>query len=345
MSSIFIFLCFSCSIFSVDKTTAKSASSSSKKNTIPVWPTDNPAFLKNQPLAAYIQPTVSGDVTSGTYGCVRNNGNRFHSGIDIKSIHRNRKQVPQDNVFACLPGTIVYLNTDPVRSNFGRYVVVEHYLENLHFYSSYAHLASIDPTLRQGLNVEAGHRLGTLGTSSNCTRIPNARAHLHFELGLKLGSIETFQAWYNAQKFSTPNWHRDWNGLNLFGIDPLAFFQSHLSFLDFLRTQTIAFTLDIFTCKQPKFIQQNKALLKPSSKTKKVQTGWRIDFNWAGLPLSWEALYQTNPKVIVLHTYDKNELTRHGNRHTLEFKSNGQPFIGKTLRRQLFCLFGENFSL
>lgn len=309
----------------------------------PCWPTDNQALFKNEPLEKYIQPTASGNVISGTYGCVRNNGYRFHEGIDIKSIQRNRHNAPQDKVFAMLSGTIVYINRKPGLSSYGQYIVLEHTDKNLHFYTLYAHLANIEKNLSIKQSIKQHQLLGQMGNTS-CTRIPMCRAHLHFEIGLKLGNEATFSQWYTSQKFTTSNKHGQWNGLNLTGLNPLDFFKANLPFSDFLKTQPIAFTLVIATHQTPNFILRNSTLLTtPLSKTK--IHGWEIAFNWVGAPLQWTPITQPLKQKISLKSYDKNELSKWGNRHTLEFDKKHHPFVGKTLQRQLFELFNEKLQL
>jgi len=310
----------------------------------PRWPTDNKAFEQSQPLACYIQATASGKPESGTFGCVRNNGHRFHEGIDIKAIKRTRKQVPQDSVYAILSGKIAYINDKPGRSNYGNYIILKHNEADLKFYTLYAHLASISKTLKSDQFVSKGTLLGTIGNTSNF-KIPMTLAHLHFEIGLQLGSATSFANWYRMQKFGTPNYHGDWNGLNLVGLDPLAFYRSGKSFSEFLKEQTIAFECTIATSKIPEFIKQNPVLLvNPIDNPKKLQ-GWQIAFNWLGVPLKWTPLYHSIKQKFSVNYSHRNECTRHGNRNTLEWDNRGNPFIGKVLQRQLFLLFEESFSI
>ena len=76
--------------------------------------------------------------------------------------------------------------------------------------------------LRVGAEVDRGQQLGGMGHSSGGYMIPKDRAHLHFEIGVAM--TRNFQAWYDRQKFGSKNEHGMWNGMNLVGIDPLAFF-------------------------------------------------------------------------------------------------------------------------
>ncbi|MGJ3243942.1 MAG: M23 family metallopeptidase, partial [Opitutales bacterium] len=91
-----------------------------------VWPTPNPAFMRGEPIEAFVQPTVSGDPESGLFGCVRNDGSRFHEGLDLFPLYRDGRGEARDPVYAILPGRIVHINTSAGLSSYGRYVVVMH---------------------------------------------------------------------------------------------------------------------------------------------------------------------------------------------------------------------------
>ncbi|MDR0393445.1 MAG: M23 family metallopeptidase [Puniceicoccales bacterium] len=295
-------------------------------------------------MDAYIQPTASGLVTSGTFGCVRNHGTRFHEGIDIKSVHRNRRNRPVDLVRAILPGNVVYVNSIAGKSTYGRYVVLRHTLDSFSYYSLYAHLNEIYVQLNQ--TVQQGTALGIMGNTS-CSKIPLSRAHLHFEIGLSLGSKDTFHAWYSKQGFKEPNFHGEWNGMNLVGLDPLEFFKSGTNFLTFVKNQPIAFTLQIATSTTPHFIQQNQTLLTTPLQAQKTLCGWEIAFNWLGCPLRWTPLYGLKLPASIVRVLHCNsiELSQHGCRHTLQFNKRGQAFLGHVLQRQLAVLFNSHFQL
>src|SRR4051812_34092478 len=55
------------------------------------WPSPNTAWEKGQGYEAWVQPTVSGEPTSGLFGSVRSNGTQFHEGLDIKPVGRDRR--------------------------------------------------------------------------------------------------------------------------------------------------------------------------------------------------------------------------------------------------------------
>ena len=57
-----------------------------------VWPTPNPAFAKGESIEAFVQATVSGNLSSGLYGMVRNKGTKFHEGLDLFGIQLMQKK-------------------------------------------------------------------------------------------------------------------------------------------------------------------------------------------------------------------------------------------------------------
>ena len=78
--------------------------------------------------------------TSGSFGCVRDNGGRIHEGLDIRCLQRDKRGEPTDPVMATAVGTVVYFNTRPSLSNFGNYVVLRHVIDGIEIYSLYGHL-------------------------------------------------------------------------------------------------------------------------------------------------------------------------------------------------------------
>lgn len=176
--------------------------------------------------ARYLQST-DGRRNNGGFGLVRENGRRFHGGLDIAAVQfdpENGEAV--DPILAVSDGTVVYLNRRPERSSYGSYVVLEHEADGFPFLTIYAHLGEIDENLQIGRPVSAGQRLGTIGRTSNAYAIPRNRTHLHFEIALLLGTAETFGRWYDRQRFPDPNFHGPHNGLNWVSIDPLPILQA-----------------------------------------------------------------------------------------------------------------------
>ncbi len=227
-----------------------------------VWPTtlDLGAVRSAQD---YLQPTVSGRLESATFGMVREEGQRFHEGVDIRPGRRDAAGEPLDLVRAAMDGQVAYVNPH-VNGPYGRYVVLTHPGAELPVYSLYAHLASIDPAMKLGAFVRRGLTLGRMGRSSaGVTPITPDRAHLHFEVGLLLST--GFNAWYAAQPDNrkSPNQHGLFNGQNLIGMDPLPLLsQRSVDVLALLRRQPTALTVVLRAAKTPDFVARYPALAR-----------------------------------------------------------------------------------
>ena len=256
------------------------------------WPTPSTAWAEGRPASTFLQHAGSGDPDSGRFGGVRNNGTQFHEGIDIKAVARDRRGEPTDAIFAAMRGVVRYVNPVAGDSSYGRYVVLEHPDAAPPVYTLYAHLAKIAPGLRAGTPIETGQTLGTMGHSSGGYMIPRARSHLHFEIGVVI--TRNFQTWYDRQKFGSKNEHGIWNGMNLVGIDPLAFFNDWRArridtVQDFFARMDAAVRLRIATRRVPDFVARYPTLLTKQPPPEGVG-GWEIRFNWTGLPFSWTPL-------------------------------------------------------
>ncbi len=259
-----------------------------------VWPTtlDLGAVRSAQD---YLQPTVSGRLESATFGMVREEGQRFHEGVDIRPGRRDAAGEPLDLVRAAMDGQVAYVNPH-VNGPYGRYVVLMHPGAELPVYSLYAHLASVEPTVRLGAFVRRGLTLGRMGRSSaGVTPITPDRAHLHFEVGLLLST--GFNAWYAAQPDNrkSPNQHGLFNGQNLIGMDPLPLLsQRSVDVLALLRRQPTALTVVLRAAKTPDFVARYPALARGE---RAKAAGWYVEFSWQGMPLRWTALEAGNPRL------------------------------------------------
>ncbi len=259
-----------------------------------VWPTtlDLGAVRSAQD---YLQPTVSGRLESATFGMVREEGQRFHEGVDIRPGRRDAAGEPLDLVRAAMDGQVAYVNPH-VNGPYGRYVVLMHPGAELPVYSLYAHLASVEPTVRLGAFVRRGLTLGRMGRSSaGVTPITPDRAHLHFEVGLLLST--GFNAWYAAQPDNrkSPNQHGLFNGQNLIGMDPLPLLsQRSVDVLTLLRRQPTALTVVLRAAKTPDFVARYPALARGE---RAKAAGWYVEFSWQGMPLRWTALEAGNPRL------------------------------------------------
>ena len=309
-----------------------------------VWPTPNPAFQTGKPIEAFIQPTASGKVESGLFGCVRNNGYRFHEGIDLYPIRRNPEGEALDSVYSVLPGRVVYINKIAEYSSYGRYVVVQHDDEELAFHTLYAHLAEISKGIFSGVDVASGTVLGVMGRSANHA-IPVSRSHLHFEIGFRLSN--NFQDWYDQQKFDTENHHGVWNGMNLISLDPLDFYKVMQSgragsLGEYLKMLPVVARIRIHASKIPWFIQDYSAFMTRPYRNKTVKA-WDIAFTAHGLPKEWtprfdnEVIHLPKNSVEIL-AYDPKYLNQSCNR---VFNPGTQyPEVSKETLDTLRKLFG-----
>jgi len=245
-------------------------------------------------VSAILQDAGSGDPESGGFGGVRNGGGKFHEGIDIRALARDRHGEPTDDIFAAMNGVVRHVNASAGDSSYGRYIVIEHPDESPAVYTLYAHLSRIEPGIRAGVKVARGQTIATMGHSSGGYMIPKDRAHLHFEIGLMV--TRDFQTWYERRKFGSTNDHGQWNGMNLMGVDPLEFLNAWRTkrvntFQDYFAHLTPAVRVRIATARTPDFIQRYPTLLtKPLPL---VVSGWEIACDWTGLPFAWTPLTAT----------------------------------------------------
>ena len=310
-----------------------------------IWPTPNTAFYDGQPIEAYVQATASGNPESGLFGCVRNQGSRFHEGLDLYPVKRDHKGEALDSIYAALSGKVMYVNRVPGLSSYGCYVIVEHDGEILAYHSLYAHLASVDVGIVPGVRVSAGTVLGVMGRSASYN-IPRARAHLHFEIGFRLS--DNFENWYDRQKFKNKNHHGKWNGMNLVSIDPLDFYKSTRraeagNLYEFLRSIPVAARIRVYSQDIPDFVKNYDALL-----TKPLDMGsivaWDIAFTEYGIPKEWtprfigENLLGKAGEVKVL-TYNPKLLKSQNCQRVLTF-SGGSPCITLDTLNTIKKLFG-----
>ena len=260
-----------------------------------VWPTSMDRSQLRSP-EDYLQPTESRRIESGSFGMVRDDGHRFHEGLDIRPVGRNQAGEPTDLVFSAMEGVVAYVNPR-LNGAYGRYVVMLHPRAEIPAYTLYAHLASIQPEIKPGQKLAAGKVLGVMGHSStNETAIPKDRAHLHFEVGLMLS--EKFQAWYDADEDNrgTPNHHGLFNGQNLIGFDPtLLLARSSTNVLTSLRDQPVALAVVMRPRRTPDFITRYPALLKGGDSA--TAAGWYVEFSWQGMPIGWTALKAGDPRL------------------------------------------------
>jgi len=260
------------------------------------WPTPNPAFARGMGYSAFVQKTgPDKEFSSGVFGCVRNNGYKFHEGLDLYPVKRDRNGQAEDRVFAAMKGTVVHLNKNSAHSAYGKYLVMEHSHLQPSLYTLYAHLASIEPNLRKGSIVDVAKSLGKMGNSASYF-IPLERTHLHFEIGLRL--TDDFQQWFSRKNFKTPNRHGNFSGFNLVGIDPIPFYASFQkkSFakpIEYLRSLPIQTKVRIKTKKVPDFVKRYPTLA-PDFKIGTSFKAWDCSFGPFGIPLRLDPSNQSS---------------------------------------------------
>lgn len=306
------------------------------------WPTPNPAFAKGMGYSAFLQKTgPDKQFSSGAFGCVRNNGYKFHEGLDLYPVSRDKSGRAEDSIYAAMDGIVAHVNNVSGYSAYGKYVVLEHLNAKPTLYSLYGHLASIDPLIKKGAPISVAQKIGKMGNSASY-RIPLSRSHLHFEIGLRL--TDNFQSWYHSKKFSSPNRHGNFSGFNLVGIDPLPFYSKYKakSFktpLDYINSLASEAKVRVKTSKIPNFAIRYPSLCSLYT-SEKEWNGWECIFGPYGLPLK---LQQTNScrdedPLIQIISFDTSHDQRRC-RRLVEIKK-GQMVPTEQLKIYLELLFG-----
>jgi murein DD-endopeptidase MepM/ murein hydrolase activator NlpD len=309
------------------------------------WPTPNDAWAKGRGYESWVQPTVSGEATSGLWGSVRSSGTQFHEGLDIKPVSRDKRGEPRDSVTAAMDGVVRNISSKAGESSYGRYIVLEHPGMSPAVYTLYAHLARIEPGIFEGATVKRGQVLGTMGRSSGGYTIPVDRAHLHFEIGLML--TQEFQSWYYWRKFGSPNQQGLWNGMNLMGIDPRDFLEQYRArrvnnFGEYFARKDSAVRLRVVTTRVPDFIRRYPALLRKPIDG--LVGGWEVQCDVTGLPFAWTPL---SPMQVAGLRANSVEILSVDNAALRSFRGkslirtrNGKPTPGSDLTTMLQLVFG-----
>lgn len=314
------------------------------------WPTPHPAFDAGLDWQSWVQPTASGRPESAQFGCVRNEGLRFHEGIDVTPfLPRSEAGEATDPIYAVAPAQVVYINRKPQDSAYGRYVVVRHTGGDAGVLTLYAHLASFAPGLQRGAQVAAGEVLGVMGRSAGGYVIPQSRAHLHFEVALRL--TDHFQGWYDRQAFGNANAHGVYNGMNLVGWDPQAFLrwqrahpEAHWS--AYLGQLPVGLVARVRHHAVPDFARRYPQLLSRMPGAQEAIGGWELALSAWGLPLrltplspqAGEALGPPGSARIV--AVDPQALERYACRKMARLDPQGQARWGSGGHRVLELLFG-----
>jgi peptidoglycan LD-endopeptidase LytH len=253
------------------------------------FPTANHALFDVGGENKFFAPTAPDKPwTSGSFGCVRNDGTRMHEGLDIVHLHTDRHGEPTDPVMATADGTVMYVSAKAGLSNYGKYIVIRHVVEGLEIYSLYAHLSEIAPGLVIGKNVRAGEVIATMGRTSTAEIITKDRAHVHFELNVLVN--DNFAAWFKKTFPSGErNDHGEWNGQNLNGLDPREILLAEhnparkFSLLDFVRGQTEMCRVLVRATSFPYLKRYSPLVLRNPVAEKEGVAGYEIALNYNGV--------------------------------------------------------------
>lgn len=258
-------------------------------------PTENHNLLHGRPekFYMYVDRTFEGVRSTpwegGSWGLVRNpirvGGEvrylRFHEGIDIAPVKRDRAGNPLDLVTSIADGTVVHVSDVAGRSNYGRYIVVAHPAGgDSVVHSLYAHLAKC--TARRGDRVKAGGVLGQMGYTGR--GLNRTRAHLHLELALLMS--KRFQGWFERYSGGT-NHHGNYNGMNLIGMDVARFFlerenDPELTVPRFVRESPAYFKVTVPRERTLDFARRHPWLVYGD--LEQPSPSWEIAFTATGLP-------------------------------------------------------------
>ncbi len=225
--------------------------------------------------------------TSGSFGCVRNDGQRLHEGLDIRHLQTDRRGEPADPVMATADGTVVYFSMKPSLSNYGNYLVIRHIVQGIEIYSLYAHLSAVQPGIAAGRSVKQGEIIATMGRTSNAEVITKDRAHVHFELNVLVN--DNFAAWFKSASPGERNDHGEWNGQNLNGLNPRQilldehFQGTNYSLLNFLRSQTELCRVLVRKTSFPYLKRYPMLVLRNPVADKQGVAGYEIALNFNGV--------------------------------------------------------------
>lgn len=114
-----------------------------------------------------IAPSSGWNYLGGTYGKTRNNGTKFHDGIDIKA----SANTP---VYSMYDGVVIGIETsfDPgeyAKRSYGNFVNIKSIINGNVIYLKYNHLNSIGSNIKPGTQVSAGSQIGLSGTTGNAS--------------------------------------------------------------------------------------------------------------------------------------------------------------------------------
>ena len=259
-------------------------------------PTENHHLFTGEPerFYMYVDRTFEGQTSipweGGSFGFVRNALRiddqvlltKFHEGIDIAPVNRDRAGNPLDLVSSIADGRVVHISPLAGRSNYGKYVVVEHPWDNSLIYSLYAHLAEI--TCKPGDPVKSGSVLGRMGYTG--AGIDRTRAHVHLELAMMMS--QRYDEW-NKGASGGMNYQGLFNGMNLTGADVAKFFIAHkanpqLRFSEFVTSTPVYFKVTVPSKGTPEFVTRHPWICRGNAEG---AVSWEVSFSATGLPFAF----------------------------------------------------------
>ncbi len=264
------------------------------------FPTENRTLLHLGEETKFFAPTGPGRPwSSGAFGCVRNTRTRIHEGIDIRALHRDDHDEPTDLVQATRDGMVMHINSNVATSNYGKYIVLRHTIEDLQAYSLYAHLSEIADRLQVGQSVSSGDTLGILGRTTNTNEaIAKDRAHLHFEIGLQINT--RFESWFQHWYTDGKNHHSAWNGMNLLGLDAADILQQgaagDFNLTSYLSKQSVLCRVRIHQA-QLEWIERFPMLVVQTVNSEMLPVqAWEVDLNYNAIPIRLKPLHEEGLK-------------------------------------------------
>ena len=261
-----------------------------------VLPTENDHIYReeNEKFYMYVDRTFEGKTSrpwsAGKYGFVRNLrrtedgliGTRFHEGIDISPLKRDKDNRPLDAIKAIDSGVVAYVNDEASRSNYGKYIVIEHNWDSGPLFSLYAHLSKTN--VKAGERITQGQKIGVMGyTGSGLNR---ERSHLHLELNLLLST--NFTPWHDKHFKGGKNYHGNHNGLNLSGLDLGSFYLAQrkdktLTIPRFVKNLPVYYKVTIPRSGTLELVSRYPWLAKGDHE--QLSPSWEIAFTASGFPL------------------------------------------------------------
>ena len=284
-----------------------------------VLPTPNRAIFSPGSEEKYFTPTPGRTWTSGTFGCVRSEGFQLHEGLDIKHTKRDIRGEPLDPIYAAADGRVAYINSNTGLSNYGKYVVLEHRIDGILVFTTYAHLSAFADGLSTGDTVRRGQTIATMGRTANTrTAISKERAHLHFEISVRLN--DRYATWHSSKMKGMRNDHGNWNGRNFIGVDPRAVFLSQeklgskFSMLDFIRDRTELCRILVRDTKFPWLRQYTPLVRRNPVADREGVAGYEISLDFNGLPFllvpKAKSEIDAGPKIQLVSVNEKEQIAR-----------------------------------